>query len=167
MSGRTDREITIVVARAENGVIGRDGGLPWHLPADLKRFKALTMGTSMVMGRKTFASLGRLLPGRQHIVLTRDPSWHAEGAAAAKDVETAFALADKPAISVIGGAEIIRLFLPIADRIELTEIRGAPEGDTCLPPFDRDEWREAAREDHEGFSFVTLVRTSGPRQSSL
>jgi dihydrofolate reductase len=161
------RQVTIVVARAENGVIGKDGGLPWHLPDDLKRFKALTMGTSMVMGRKTFDSLGRLLPGRQHIVLTRDPRWSAEGVDVATDIDAALALAGSPAISVIGGAEIIRLFLPIADRIELTEIEGAPEGDTFLPAFDPDEWRETAREPREGFSFVTLVRSSGRARSPL
>ena len=159
--------VTIVVARAENGVIGKDGGLPWHIPDDLKRFKALTMGTSMVMGRKTFESLGRLLPGRQHIVLTRDPAGRAEGADVARDVESALALADKPEISVIGGAEIIRLFLPVADRIELTEVHGTPEGDTVLPAFDPGEWTETGREAHDGFSFVTLVRSSGPGRSPL
>ncbi len=161
------RHVTIVVARAENGVIGKDGGLPWHLPDDLKRFKALTMGTSMVMGRKTFESLGRLLPGRQHIVLTRDSSWSAEGAEVAHDVESALGLADKPEISVIGGADIIRLFLPVADRIELTEVHGAHEGDTFLPAFDADGWTETGREDRDGFSFVTLVRSSGPGRSPL
>lgn len=159
--------ITIVVARAANGVIGKDGGLPWRLPEDLKRFKALTMGTSMVMGRKTFDSLGRLLPGRQHIVLTRDPAWSAEGADVAGDVESALALADKPAVSVIGGADIIRLFLPVADRIELTEVHGTPDGDTFLPAFEPDEWTETGREDRDGFSFVTLVRSSGPGRSPL
>jgi dihydrofolate reductase len=159
--------IAIVVARAGNGVIGRNGTLPWRLPQDLKRFKALTMGTSMVMGRKTFDSLGRLLPGRQHIVLTRDPSWKGAGADVAGDVATALALAETSAVSVIGGAEIIRLFLPLADRIELTEVHAEPEGDTFLPPFDPRQWHETAREAHEGFSFVTLVRASGPVQSPL
>jgi dihydrofolate reductase len=156
--------VTIVVARAQNGVIGRDGKLPWHLPEDLKRFKALTTGTSMIMGRRTFDSLGRLLPGRQHIVLTRDRSWTAGGADAASDVDAALALADRPRISVIGGAEIIRLFLPIADRIELTEVHADVEGDTHLPPFDTAHWRETARdtrpadETRPAYSFVTLTR---------
>lgn len=156
--------IAIVIARAENGVIGKDGGLPWHLPDDLRRFKALTLGTSMVMGRRTFDGLGRLLPGRQHIVLTRDPAWAAQGADVARDVPEALALAREPRISVIGGAEIVRLFLPVADRVELTEVHARVEGDTVLPPFDPMHWREAARETHAAedgrfaYSFVTLVR---------
>ena len=115
--------ITLVVARAQNGVIGRDGKLPWHLPADLKRFKALTMGSVMVMGRKTFESLPGLLPGRRHIVLTRDPRLAAPRAReVAHDVEEALQLAGGEPVSVIGGAEIFALFLPLADRIELTEV---------------------------------------------
>lgn len=156
--------VTIVIARAENGVIGRDGGLPWHLPDDLRRFKALTMGTSMVMGRRTFDSLGRLLPGRQHIVLTRDSGWSAEGADVAHNVPQALALAREPRVSVIGGAEACRLFLPVADRIELTQVHARPDGDTFLPPFDPAHWRETARQPHPAndgnpaFTFVTLVR---------
>jgi dihydrofolate reductase len=156
--------VTIVVARAANGVIGRDGKLPWHLPDDLKRFKRLTMGTSMVMGRKTFDSLGRLLPGRQHIVLTRDPTWTAEGVDVARDVPEALSLARESHISVIGGAEVIRQFDTVADRLELTEVHAAIEGDTFLQPFDPLRWREVDRETHpaaEGraaYSFVTLVR---------
>jgi dihydrofolate reductase len=148
-------EIVFVIARAENGVIGKDGGLPWRLSEDLKRFKALTMGAPMIMGRKTFESLGRLLPGRRHIVLTRG-DWQAQGAEVARSVDEALALVGGPRASVIGGAEIYRLFLPAADRIELTEVHGRPEGDTVMPPFAG--WREAAREDHRGYSFVTLVR---------
>jgi dihydrofolate reductase len=156
--------VTIVIARAENGVIGRGGTLPWHLPADLKRFKALTTGTSMIMGRKTFDSLPGLLPNRQHIVLTRDPAWSAEGADVARGVPQALALAREPRVSVIGGAEIVRLFLSIADRVELTEVHASIEGDTLLPPFDPAHWRETARETHPAqadrpaYSFVTLAR---------
>lgn len=153
MPGRP--EIVFVIARADNGVIGKDGGLPWRLPEDLKRFKALTMGAPMIMGRKTFESLPKLLPGRRHIVLTRG-EWQAEGAEVARTVEEALVLVGGPRASVIGGAEIYRLFLPVADRIELTEVHGQPEGDTVMPSFAG--WREAAREDHEGYSFVTLVR---------
>jgi dihydrofolate reductase len=148
-------EIVFVVARAANGVIGRDGGLPWRFPADLKRFKALTMGAPMIMGRKTFDSLPGLLPGRRHIVLTRG-AWHAEGAEVVHSVEQALALATGPRVSIVGGAEIYRLFEPLADRIELTEVHSSPEGDTVLPSFTG--WHETAREDHEGYSFVTLVR---------
>ena len=153
--------VSLHLARADNGVIGRDGGLPWRLPADLKRFKAQTMGRPMIMGRKTFESFPAPLPGRRHIVLTRDPAWRAEGAEVARDVAGALALAGEDA-AVIGGAEVLALFLPFADRVELTEVHLDAEGDTIVPPFTG--WREAAREDHpaaEGrpaYSFVTLVR---------
>lgn len=157
-------EITLVLARADNGVIGRDGDLPWRLPADLKHFKAITAGHPMVMGRKTFDSLPGLLPGRRHIVLTRDAGWTAEGANVAHDIDRAIALADAPTVMVIGGAEIYRLFLPLADRIELTQVHLAAAGDASIAYPDPAEWRETARVDHaalEGrpaYSFVTLVR---------
>ena len=153
--------VSLHLARADNGVIGRDGGLPWRLPADLKRFKAQTMGRPMIMGRKTFESVPAPLPGRRHIVLTRDPAWQAEGAEVARDVPEALALAGEDA-AVIGGAEVFALFLPLAERVELTEVHRAVEGDTIVPPFTG--WRETARENHpaaEGrpaYSFVTLVR---------
>ena len=154
--------ITLHLARADNGVIGRDGGLPWRLPADLKRFKAQTMGKPMIMGRKTFESFPAPLPGRRHIVLTRDAGWSPPGAEVATDMDAAIALADAPEIAVIGGAQIFALFLPRADRVELTEVHAAPEGDVIVPAFTG--WREVAREDHEAegerpaYSFVTLVR---------
>jgi dihydrofolate reductase len=154
--------ITLHLARAQNGVIGRDGGLPWRLPADLKRFKAQTMGKPMIMGRKTFESFPAPLPGRRHIVLTRDTGWSAPGAEVAYSVDAAIALADAPEIAVIGGAEIFALFLDRADAVELTEVNATPEGDAKVPAFTG--WRETYREDHgaEGdrpaFSFVTLAR---------
>ncbi|HEX8309199.1 MAG TPA: dihydrofolate reductase [Allosphingosinicella sp.] len=150
--------ITIVVARASNGAIGRDGGLPWRIPADLKHFKAVTMGTAMVMGRRTFDSLPGLLPGRRHIVLTRDPDWRAEGVERAGSVDEALALAAGEPVSVIGGAEIIALFLPRTNSVELTEVHDEPEADTFMPAFDESEWREASRADHPGYSFVRLDR---------
>ncbi|HET8612171.1 MAG TPA: dihydrofolate reductase [Sphingomonas sp.] len=152
-------DITFYVARADNGVIGVEGGLPWRLPADLKRFKAMTMGKPMVMGRKTFESFPSLLVGRRHIVLTRDPGWSAPGAEVAHDVESAIAMAgDAEEIAVIGGAEIYRLFLPHATRIELTEVHRSPEGDTKMPPLG-EGWRVARREmGGPDFDFVTLVR---------
>lgn len=158
-----DREIVLVVARADNGVIGRDGALPWRLPADLKRFKALTMGKPMVMGRRTFDSLPGLLPGRRHIVLTRDPAWRAEGAETAGSADEALALADADEVMVIGGAEIYALFLPVATRIELTEVHVETVGDTRLPPIGS-AWREVLREEHPAcdgkpaHAFVTLAR---------
>ncbi|MDQ3075064.1 MAG: dihydrofolate reductase [Pseudomonadota bacterium] len=143
------RVITIVVARAINGVIGRDGRLPWHIPGDLKRFKALTMGSAMVMGRKTFESLPGVLPGRRHIVLTRDPAWQAEGAEVAHDAQAALALAGDEPVSVIGGAAVFALFEPLADRIELTEVLAEISGDVTMPDLrSSEQWREIGSEDH-------------------
>lgn len=159
--------VVLVVARAANGVIGKDGKLPWHLPADLRHFKRVTMGAPMIMGRRTFESLPGLLPGRRHIVLTRDADWSGDGAERAASVAEALEIAGGERVSVIGGAEIFRLFEPSADAIELTELHFEPEGDTFLPPFDPARWRETARDDHpaeEGrpaYSFVRLVRASG------
>lgn len=156
-------ELFLILARADDGGIGLDGSLPWHLPADLKRFKALTMGKPMIMGRKTFDSFPSPLPGRRHIVLTRDKHWRAHGAEVAHSVGEALALAGDSAVAVIGGAEIYGLFLPHAEWIELTEVHGSFPADTFLPPFGP-EWREVSREDHpaaEGkpaHSFVTLKR---------
>jgi dihydrofolate reductase len=157
--------ITIVVARARNGAIGRNGGLPWRLPADLKHFKSVTMGSAMVMGRRTFDSLPGLLPGRRHIVLTRDPEWRADGAETAGSVDEALALAAGEPVSVIGGAEIIALFLPRADAIELTEVDAEPEADTFMSEFHPAEWRETSREDNPGYSFVRLERRAPPPPS--
>ena len=157
------REVVAILARAKGGVIGRDGALPWRLPADLKRFKALTMGTPMIMGRKTFESLPGLLPGRSHIVLTRSPEWRADGAEVAHSADAALALAGEGRVSIVGGAEVYRLMLPHTTRIELTEVHAEVEGDARVPPFGP-EWRESAREDHAAdgetpaFSFVTLER---------
>lgn len=157
-------EVFFVVAVAANGVIGAGGAMPWHLPADLRRFKALTMNKPMVMGRKTFESLPGLLPGRRHIVLTRDLAWAEEGAEVVHTLEAALACANSPHIAVIGGAEIFRLFLPQADRIELTEIRANPGGDTHWLPVDLADWSETWRESHPaqgkvpGYDFVTLLR---------
>ena len=173
MSGAPPREIVLVVARAVNGVIGRGGTLPWHIPADLRHFKAVTTGAPMIMGRRTFDSLPGLLPGRRHIVVTRDRSWRAEGAERAGSADEALALAGPGRVSVIGGAEIFRLFAPIATAVELTEIHAAVEGDTVLAAFDPALWREASRQDHDArdglpaFSFVRLVRASGQVQSLL
>jgi len=156
-------EIVLIVARADNGVIGVDGKLPWHLPADLRHFKQLTLGVPMIMGRKTFDSLPGLLPDRRHIVLTRNEDWAEEGAEVVHSVEEAMRMANAPHVSIIGGAEIYRLFLPHADRIELTEVHLQATGDTQMDPLGPD-WVEVARTSHmaEGerpaFDFVTLKR---------
>ncbi|WP_294239720.1 dihydrofolate reductase [uncultured Sphingomonas sp.] len=154
--------IVLILARARNGVIGRDGGLPWHLPADLKRFKALTMGRPMIMGRKTFESFPAPLPGRRHIVLTRDREWRAAGAERAHDPAEALQMAGEGEVFVIGGAEIFDLFRDRADRIELTEVDCDAQGDTIVAPFTG--WREVDRarypasDGRPGYSFVTLLR---------
>jgi len=157
------REVFLVAAVAANGVIGAQGAMPWHLPADLRRFKTLTMGLPMIMGRKTFDSLPGLLPGRRHIVITRDGAWEGEGAEVAHGIEEAIALANAPHIAVIGGAQIYALALPFARRIELTEVSADFSGDTVMPQLGPG-WRETEREPHEAehgrpaFAFVTLVR---------
>ncbi len=157
-------EIILVLARAANGVIGRDGAMPWHIPADLRHFKQITKGRPMIMGRKTFDSLPGLLDGRRHIVLTRDTAWDEEGAEVVHSVEEALKRANGPHVCVIGGAEIYALFLPLAHRIELTEIAATPDGDTWMPAFDDAQWEEVARDSHaaEGkvpaHDFVTLAR---------
>ena len=149
--------VTLVLAAADNGVIGKDGGIPWHISDDLKRFKALTMDKTIVMGRVTWDSLPKKpLPGRRNIVVTRQPGWQAQGAEI-MSLDAALALPD---VFVIGGAEIYREALARADRIELTEVHQSFDGNARFD-FDRKDWREMARQDHvtaEGlrYSYVTL-----------
>lgn len=156
-------EVFLVAAMAANRVIGRDGAMPWHIPADLRRFKTLTMNQPMVMGRKTFDSLPGLLPGRRHIVITRDTAWEAEGAEVAHSLDQAIAMANAAHIAVIGGGEIYALALPRATRVELTQIDATFAGDTHMPLLG-DDWREVSREAHPAeagrpaFTFVTLTR---------
>ncbi len=157
-------EIILVLARADNGVIGNAGRLPWRLPDDLRRFKQLTMGRPMIMGRKTFDSLPGVLEGRRHIVVTRDKGWASDGAEAVGSIAEALALANAPHVCVIGGADIWRQVLPMADRIELTEVHVAPEGDASVDAPDPAEWEEVARDarpavdGRPAFEFVTLKR---------
>jgi dihydrofolate reductase len=161
-------EIVLVVARADNGVIGKDGALPWRLPADLAHFKAITQGAPMVMGRKTFESLPRLLPGRRHIVLSRAPDWRAEGAEAANGVEQALEMVQGERVSIIGGADIFALFENFANKVALTEVHLQAEGDVIIPRFDPARWREVARAhnpaegDRPAFSFVWLHSLRNP-----
>ena len=157
-------EILIVAAVADNGVIGAGGSIPWHISEDFRRLKALTMGKPLVMGRKTFESLPGVLPGRRHIVVTRDRNWSAEGTEPASSLPAALKLANAPHIVVFGGAALFAEALPMTDRIELTEVHLSPPGDTRFPEFDRAKWTETFREHHPaqgktpGFDFVTLVR---------
>jgi dihydrofolate reductase len=163
-------EIVLVVAVADNGVIGHEGAMPWHLPADLRHFKRLTTGKPVIMGRKTFDSIGKPLPGRHNIVLTRADGWKADGVTVVPNLAEAIAAAglDPRArageIMVVGGSEIYAEAMPIATRIELTRIHLSPEGDTRFPELDPRDWREAARVanpaegDAPAHDFLTYVR---------
>lgn len=165
-------ERVAVVAAAENGAIGKDGWMPWELPEDLKRFKALTLGKPMILGRVTFEAIGRPLPKRTNIVVTRDKDWSFdhENVRVCHDIETAIRLADEIALRdgineviIAGGAQIYHLALPFTTRFELTEVHAKIDGDTFLDPLAEDEWRETARQrinnpDGPDYSFVTLDR---------
>jgi dihydrofolate reductase len=157
-------ELFLIAAVADNGVIGADGGIPWHISEDFRRLKALTMGKPLVMGRKTFESLPGVLSGRRHIVVTRDSRWSGEGAETASSLAAALKLANAPHIVIFGGAALFAEALPQADRIELTEVHLNPPGDVLFPQFDRSQWTESFRESHPaqgktpGFDFVTLLR---------
>jgi len=167
-------EIVLIAAVAENGVIGADNTIPWRLKSDMQRFKALTIGRPIVMGRKTYDSFPRRpLPGRTNIVVTRDRTYRAPGAVVTSSLDNARAIARGDAlrrnvreIAIIGGAEIYAEFLATADRLEITEVHIRPEGDTHFPPIDPALWQEVAREDHAGgtsdsaaFSYVTYRRS--------
>ena len=160
---------------AQNQVIGRNNSLPWHLPEDLKYFKRITLGKPVIMGRKTFESIGKPLPGRTNIVITRNPQFAAEGVKTVASLEAARELCESitetdgtAEAMVIGGAEIFRQVLPVADRLYLTKIHAEVEGDTFFPAFDHNDWQEIAREDFEAsgpnpynYSFLILDRKKG------
>ena len=174
MSGPPRRFISIVIlaAVAENGVIGRNNAMPWRLSSDLRRFKALIMGKPVVMGRKTYLSIGRPLPGRTNIVVSRNPTFGAADVVTAANLDAALAVARADAlrrntdeIVIIGGTEIFGQAMPLADRLELTHVHASPEGDTLFPTFDRTLWREIARSEHPAgprddaaFAYATYVR---------
>lgn len=142
--------VTFVVAMAENGVIGRAGGLPWKLSTDLKRFKAATMGKPVIMGRKTWESIGRPLPGRRNIVVTRDSFYRAEGAEVAHSVEAALEMAEGGGAAeacIIGGGEIYRRTMERADRLDVTHVLAEIDGDTHFPPIESQEWQMVSSED--------------------
>jgi dihydrofolate reductase len=146
-----------LVAMAKNRVIGRDNTLPWHLSADLQRFKRLTLGHTLVMGRKTYDSIGRPLPGRRTVVVTRQRDWSADGVDVTHSLEEA--LKYDGTLYVAGGGEIYRQALPYADALELTEVDQSPEGDVTFPSVNPDAWIETARDPHDGFSFVSYRRS--------
>mgnify|MGYP005989366385 FL=1 len=160
--------VSLIAAVARNGVIGRDNDLVWRISSDLKRFKALTMGKPILMGRKTWDSIGRPLPGRRSLVLTRDRGLTLPDVTVVHDWDEALAAAGRDELMVVGGAEIYRLALPHADRLHLTEVDAALEGDAYFPPFDRTDFRETLREAHGpserdefAFRFVDLERLEG------
>lgn len=167
--------LAIIVAAAENGVIGRDNGLPWHLSEDLRYFKRVTMGKPVVMGRRTFESIGRPLPGRTNIVVTRRSDFRPEGVRVAAGLEQALDLAEQVALTdgvdemlVIGGAELYAAALPRAHRLYFTEVHARVEGDAVLPAIDWRQWRELSRERHRAvppnpydYSFVIYERIGG------
>lgn len=165
------REIVLVAAVAENGVIGSDGRMPWHLSADLAHFKRVTWGYPVLMGRRTFEAIGRALPGRRNVVLTRNTSFAPLGVETAANLDEALALAgDCRRVMVIGGAELYRAALPLARRIYLTRVHARPEGDTFFPVLDASEWRQVACTTHpadstspEALSFIELERARGGR----
>jgi len=135
--------LSLIVAVAENGVIGREGTLPWHISADLKRFKQLTMGHAIIMGRRTWESLGRPLPGRRSIVVSRNPNFTATGAEVAPSLDAALQLASANSEAfVIGGASLYEAALPKADRLYMTRVLASVEGDTFFPAFDANQWRK-------------------------
>jgi dihydrofolate reductase len=149
----TRKPIVLIVAIGENGVIGAEGGLPWRVRADLRKFRAITMGKPLVMGRKTFESIGRALDGRDSIVVSRQPEYRPEGAIVAPSLEAALAIADECAtargaseICVVGGGEIYAAAFPLASRLHVTHVAASPEGDTVFPKISSDEWAEVRRE---------------------
>ena len=157
--------VTLVAAVARNGVIGAGGTLPWHLPEDLRRFKALTMGHTMIMGRRTYDSIGRALPGRRTIVVTRDTDWRATDVTIAHTVDEALAVAGTtgldagtPDAMVVGGGEIYRQMMHLADRLEITHVAADAAGDTRFPEIDPAVWQVDSRQDASGYSFVSYVR---------
>jgi dihydrofolate reductase len=154
--------ITLIAAVARNGIIGNDNEMPWHLPADLKRFRELTMGHAIIMGRLTYESIGGALPGRTTIVLSRDPDYESDGVVVAHSPEEAVTAAGGDTdIFVVGGEQVYRLFLPLAQRMELTIVDATPDGDAVFPAWDHEEWRPTHAERVDGdpaLDFITLER---------
>ena len=155
-----DQRLTLVAALGTNRAIGVDGGMPWHLPEDLAHFKAVTMGGTMIMGRRTWDSIGRALPGRTTIVVTSDREWSAPGALVVHALHEAISAAGSGEVFVVGGGEVYRQTIDLASRLELTEVDAAPVAEVFFPPIDPEVWTEVARTPRDGFDFVTYDRGS-------
>ena len=153
--------VILIAAVAENGVIGADGGIPWHLPEDFAHFKATTLGHTLLMGRATYESIGRPLPGRTTIVVTRDPEWSAEGVFVAHSLEEALAMGGDEQVFVAGGASVYEAALAVADVQLISEVDLEPDGDTFYPEVDTSVWTEVSRESREGFAIVRWERLAG------
>ena len=158
------KKVVMVAAVAENGVIGKDGDIPWHISEDLKHFRETTRGNTVVMGRTTYEGIGHPLPYRTNVVVTRNPSWHADGVFVAPSVEEAIELARgfDGDIMIGGGTQVYAAAMPYATHQVLTEVHRSPEGDTHYPEFDRSEWRETRREERDGYAWVWLERVGPP-----
>ena len=171
-SGKGGMTISLIVAMAENRIIGCDNKMPWHLPEDLRYFKRVTMGKPVLMGRNTFESIGKPLPGRANIVITRNQEYHADGIVCVASVEQALALAAQLSdstpdaeVMIIGGAQIYTQTLALAQRLYLTQVHAEIDGDAAFPAFERSQWLEVSREDHApsennpySYSFLVLER---------
>jgi dihydrofolate reductase len=158
------KKVVMVAAVAENGVIGKAGDIPWHISEDLKHFRETTRGNTVVMGRTTYEGIGHPLPYRTNVVVTRNPSWRAEGVFVAQSVEDAIEIARgfDGDIMIGGGTQVYSAAMPYATHQVLTEVHQAPEGDTHYPDFDRSEWRETRREERDGYAWVWLERVGPP-----
>jgi dihydrofolate reductase len=162
VTGRRNKRVVMVAAVADNGVIGHDKGIPWHIPEDMLHFRETTRGNTVLMGRTTYDGIGHPLPYRTNVVVTRDPDWTADGVFVAHSVEEGLELAEgfEGDVMIGGGTQIYEAAMPYATHQVLTEVHQKPDGDTHYPEFDRSEWRETRREEHEGYAWVWLERVN-------
>lgn len=151
-------KIILIAAVSKNNVIGENDRIPWNYPEDLKRFKKLTMGHPIIVGRKTYESIGRTLPGRQNIILTRNEDYKIEGADVCHSLDEAFEKSEGEKVFVIGGQSVYEKSMPVADQLEITRVHKEVDGDVFFPEIDHDKWVETKREDKDEYSFVTYIR---------
>ncbi len=164
MTAENHKRIVAIAAVADNGVIGTGDEMPWHIPADFRRFRQVTSGHTLIFGRKTHQGIGRVLPGRRIVVVTRDPDWAQEGVEVAHSVEEALSMAattPERICYVGGGGEIYAAAWPYLTELDITHVHASPEGETTFPPVKRSEWTEISREPHQGYDFVQYRPTPG------